>query len=348
MKRLLVAFLGLMLVGTASVSAAPRTWTVTAVPVAHGDITAVEALSDSSAFAVGYRLTGLQQVEQVALQWDGATWTQHSLLPPNSFAAALEVRSPSDIWIAGGSTAHWDGVSWTARPLAQSPRGRMVPEAIASAGDKLWVVGRQMRMSVKDAVPGIQSWNGTVWQDEVLPALGAGELTGLSVVAADDVWATGSLFVDGGAQRPLALHWDGVSWTVVETPSAGGKSTWITGVTAMGPQDVWAVGGTYSDRGDLPFTMHWDGRKWTVVRSPTVFDGRLRAVGRTGNGEVWAVGGKGGVSVALRWEPRLRTWVRVSAPDVVVRGFSAVPGSSALWTVGVAQKGDLVPTVTRR
>lgn len=349
MKRVLGLLVALLLVGGVA-SAAPRTWTSVPVPLDHGDITAVGAVSSSEAYAVGYRLTGLQTVEQVALRWDGAAWTQHSLLPPNSFAAAVDVRSSSDIWIAGAGTAHWDGVSWTPRPLGQSPRGRMVPDAIASTpSGKVWVAGRQTpRGSVKDGLPGIQAWNGVSWQDEVLPALGAGELTGLAVAGSASVWAAGSLFVDGGAQRPLALHWDGVSWQQVETPTVEGRSTWISGISAFGPDDVWAVGGSYSDHGDVPFTMRWDGRKWTVVRSPLVWDGRLRAVGRNAAGEVWAVGGKGGVSVALRWEPRLRTWVRVSGPDLVVRGFATVPGSSTLWAVGVARQGDLVPTVVRR
>lgn len=342
MKRLLA---GLALVGTVAVSgasAAPA-WSPTAVPVDHGDITAIDALSDSEAYAVGYRLTGLQAVEQVALRWDGSAWTQHSLLPTGAFAAALEVRSANDIWIAGSGTAHWDGTAWTNRPLAQSPKGRHVPDAIASAPDgKVWVAGRATRMSIKDAVPAIQSWNGTSWQDETLPDVGAGELTSLAVLGADDVWAAGSVF--GEVQRTLVLHWDGVSWQRIETPAAA-NPTWLGGLTALGSKDVWAVGGSYGSAGDVPFAMHWDGLKWTVTRTPAVPDGRLRGVGRTGNGQVWAVGGKGGAGVALRWEPRLRNWVRVAAPDLVVRGFSTVPSSSALWTVGVAKRGDLVPAI---
>ncbi|MFI6097794.1 hypothetical protein ACIA8G_19725 [Lentzea sp. NPDC051213] len=348
MKRLLAATLGLTLLGAVTVSAAPQTWSPTSVPVDHGDILAVDALTDKEAYAVGYRLTGLSEVEQVALKWDGVAWTQHSLLPTGSFAAAVEARSSSDIWIIGAASAHWDGAAWTQYPLGSTPAGRMVPDAIASSGDKVWIAGRQTTRSIKDGVPAVQTWNGTGWQFESLPALGIGELTGLAVVGPNDVWATGSLFVDGGAQRPLTLHWDGTSWQHVSTPTVPDRPTWLSGVTAVGPNDVWAVGGSYSDGGDLPFSMRWDGRKWTVVRTPAVFDGRLRAVGRTGTGEVWAVGGKGSVGIALRWEPRLRSWVRVPAPDVVVRGFSTVPGGGALWAVGVARQGDLVPAVVRR
>ena len=45
-------------------------------------------------------------------------------------------------------------------------------------------------------------------------------LTGVAVRTASDVWAVG-YYDDGGVQRPLALHWDGSTWTSSPVPGAG-------------------------------------------------------------------------------------------------------------------------------
>ncbi|ARF53584.1 hypothetical protein [Streptomyces gilvosporeus] len=75
--------------------------------------------------------------------------------------------------------------------------------------------------------------------------------------------------------------------------------------------------------------------------------GRLRAVGRTGNGELWAVGGKGAAPVALRWDAQHGRWARAADPGVVVRGLATVPKSEELWIAGIARHGDLRPVITR-
>jgi hypothetical protein len=66
----------------------------------------------------------------------------------------------------------------------------------------------------------------------------------------------------------------------------------IGGLTALAADDIWAVGGATPKGLERPYAAHWDGRKWTDVTTPDVPDGRLRAVGRAGNGTLWAVGGK--------------------------------------------------------
>ncbi|MFF8314495.1 hypothetical protein [Streptomyces lydicus] len=93
--------------------------------------------------------------------------------------------------------------------------------------------------------------------------------------------------------------------------------------------------------------MHWNGTAWTEAETPNVPDGRLRAVGKAGDGTLWAVGGKGAAPVALRRDARTGRWARAASPGLVVRGFSTVPGSAGLWVAGIAEQGDLVPAVTR-
>ncbi|MGP3925915.1 hypothetical protein [Streptomyces sp. 8N616] len=325
-------------------------WQRTPVPVEKGDLTAVAALDERQAWAVGYRLKSDTEVEALALRWDGESWTQESTLPNGNFPQALAVRSAEDIWVAGTGSSHWDGEKWTDRALARDPAGRVMSDAITVSGDDgVWTAGRAVPGSIKDSVPAIQSWDGDSWQRQDLPDVGKGELSGIVALAEDDVWAVGAAYAADAdsPQTPLVLHWDGTSWKKSDAPGADGKTTWLGGVTALAPDDIWAVGGSASADSDRPYALHWDGKTWKSAPTPDVADGRLRTVGRAGDGSLWATGGKGAVSVALRWNSEEKRWDEAAAPEVVVRSTTTVPGSNALWTAGIARRGDLVPEIVR-
>ncbi|PJJ00776.1 hypothetical protein BX264_1065 [Streptomyces sp. 2333.5] len=338
--------------GTAPAPSASRAgqWHTTPVPVTKGDLTAIAALSDKQAWAVGYRLKSATALEAVALRWDGTSWTQESTLPDNTFPQALAVRSATDIWTVGSASVHWDGTKWTTYQLAKDPGGRVVPDAVTTTSDgKAWTVGRAMNRSVKDGVPAIQSWDGKSWHRQTLPDVGKGELSSVTAVAPDDIWAVGTAYATDASspQTALLLHWDGTAWKRITAPGPQESHNWLGGVTAFGADDVWAVGGSTSGGAERPYAVHWNGTAWTAAKTPDVADGRLRAVGRTRNGELWAVGGKGAASVALRWNEPKKQWDTASSPGLVVRGFTTVPRSADLWAAGIAEHGDLVPTITR-
>ncbi|MGW7634743.1 hypothetical protein [Streptomyces decoyicus] len=333
-------------------SSASRTdrWQTTPVPVVKGDLTAIAALSDQQAWAVGYRLKSATAIEAVALRWNGTSWAQESTLPENSFPQALAVRTASDIWAVGSASVHWDGTSWTTHQLDRDPGGRVVPDAVTTTSDgKAWTVGRAMNRSVKDGVPAIQSWDGKNWHRQTLPDVGKGELSSVTALAPDDIWAAGTAYAADAKspQTALLLHWDGTSWKRVTVPGPEDSHTWLGGITAFAADDIWAVGGSTSGSAERPFAAHWNGTAWTTATTPNVPDGRLRAVGKAANGELWAVGGKGAAPVALRWDGRNNRWDTASAPDIVVRSFTTVPKSADLWAAGIAEHGDLVPTITR-
>ncbi|TWP51897.1 hypothetical protein FKR81_13720 [Lentzea tibetensis] len=349
LKRIGALVTALTLVTVATPSSASTLgrgpWTPTPAPVEKGDITAVAALDGKTAWAVGYRLVSDDEARPIALRWNGKTWAQESELPRDSFPQAIEVRSQSDIWTVGDGVQHWDGKSWSVADFGRDPAGYFLPEGLDSVpSGQAWVVGRLVADSVKDQVPVVYGWDGSAWAKQALPDVGKGELTSVVSLAPNDVWAAG--FSATSPQTSLVVHWDGKSWTRVASPSVSGAHTWISALHA-GPGGVWAVGGSNAGAADRPFAARWDGRRWQAALTPNIADGRLRAVVSTGDGELWAVGGKGAVTVALRWQKTLNRWVRTAAPDVVVRGVAAVPGSSSLWAVGIAKKGDLVPVITR-
>lgn len=333
-------------------SSASRTgqWQQTPVPLKKGDLTAVAALGDSQAWAVGYQLKSSTELAAVALHWDGTSWSQQSTLPKDSFPQALAVRSASDIWAVGSASAHWDGAKWTAYQLDRDPAGRVVPDAVTTTTDgQVWTVGRSMGRSIKDGVPAIQSWDVKGWHRQSLPDTGKGELSSVTAVAPNDIWAAGAAYAtdEKSSQSALLLHWDGSSWQRITAPGPKGAHNWLGGITAFAADDIWAVGGSTTGGAERPLAVHWNGTAWTEAKTPDVADGRLRAVGKAGNGELWAVGGKGAAPVALRWNAASNRWDQDAAPDIVVRGFSTVPKSNGLWAAGIAKEGDLVPVITR-
>ncbi|MEU9111299.1 hypothetical protein AB0D04_05735 [Streptomyces sp. NPDC048483] len=325
-------------------------WQATPVPVGKGDLTAVAALSHTQAWAVGYRLNSATSLKAIALRWDGKTWTQESTLPDNSFPQALAVRSAGDIWAVGSASAHWDGTKWTAYPLDNDPAGHVVPDAVTTTSDgKAWTVGRAMGRSIKDGVPAIQSWDGKAWHRQSLPDVGKGELSGITAVAPNDIWAVGAAYAadENAKQSALLLHFDGKNWQRMTAPGPGTTHNWLGAVTALSANDIWAVGGSTTTGGtERPLAVHWDGSAWSTATTPDVADGRLRAVGETGDGDLWTLGGKGAAPVALRWNAQHSQWEKSTAPDLVVRSFTTVPHSADLWATGIARDGDLIPTIT--
>jgi hypothetical protein len=111
----------------------------------------------------------------------------------------------------------------------------------------------------------------------------------VAAIATNDVWAVG-LSGRGTIAVPLIEHWDGTTWTLVQSPEVTGMGSGavLNAVTAVGPNDVWAVGGAQGDA----LVEHWDGTEWSVVAAPGPKgdDTELHAVLAFGPADVWAVG----------------------------------------------------------
>ena len=83
----------------------------------------------------------------------------------------------------------------------------------------------------------------------------------------------------------------GSGWNVVSSQNPKDIHNFFNGVTAIAPDDVWAVGGRYDGTRRRPLIEHWDGAAWTIIPSPRV--GRfssLNAVSAVSSNDVWAVG----------------------------------------------------------
>jgi hypothetical protein len=154
-----------------------------------------------------------------------------------------------------------------------------------------------------------------------------------AAIADDDIWAVGDS-TSSGTNQPLAVHFNGTSWSAVSTPTLSGGGS-FSGVAAVASNDVWAVGST----GSQPLIEHWDGTSWSVVSSPKLpHGGSLSGVTATSTNDVWAAGDSDNLSVDLveHWDGT--SWSVVSSPAFngsldVVHGASADAGND-VWAVG--------------
>lgn len=183
-------------------------------------------------------------------------------------------------------------------------------------------------------------------------------LNAVAVLSATDAWAVGSYATEGNTfTATLIQHWDGASWRVIPSPNrltTPNKNTInaLNGVTAIAPDDIWAVG--YSASLDAPYqtlTLHWNGKGWSIIDSPNSTAGpynALNAVTASGPDDVWAAGGapygfEGGrrpissqsPGLLLHWDGR--SWSTVTPPPAgqfgTRSGLVAVSRTD-VWAVG--------------
>jgi hypothetical protein len=244
----------------------------------------VSALSSQDVWSVGYYIkTGQSSWRTLIEHWNGKRWTVvRSPRPaPNAILYDVTAVAPSDVWAVGLRAnssrldqipliEHWNGTAWS---LVASPRvpGVLGDMAVASPGD-IWASGfRQVAGGTRPATTLVEHWNGTSWQlvPTPNPSKYGDVLGGISVAGPNDVWATGQAGTSRYDTAPLAEHWDGHAWSVVQVPAEGFSST-LGAVASAGPDDVWSVG-SYdepSPTGTLIAGTGTAGRSWPAPARP--------------------------------------------------------------------------------
>lgn len=267
----------------------------------------VSALSRDVVWAVGHAGWPIQTL---AMRWDGTTWSITPTPNPSSSLNILDgvVALASDDAIAvggynsaGGSTEpltlRWNGVEWRRSADLDFPNGAEFFAIDAAGPDEVWAVGARFEGAPGPSVVTLAArLGGDSW--EVVPSLFVGDASNrfldVGIVAPDDVWAVGFWNSYGSAVfHILIAHFDGEEWRVVEVqdPSVDAQ---LSGVAAIAPDDVWAVG----DRNDIagegqePLIMHWDGGAWSVSPLPLFSEGpaTLEDIAAISPDDIWTVG----------------------------------------------------------
>ena len=116
-------------------------------------------------------------------------------------------------------------------------------------------------------------------------------LDDIVALSEDDIWATGSYREHATLSSPWFLHWDGKVWRRIPSPSIGAGTYFINRISALAPDDIWAVG-TFSsdDSNGGAIAMHWDGNEWDFSVLPHIPTAGLYDVAAIAPDNVWAVG----------------------------------------------------------
>jgi hypothetical protein len=218
----------------------------------------VAAISSSDVWAVGYHTASSGAYKTLIEHWDGLRW---SVAPSPSPSAtrnvlnAVAATGPSDVWAVGsmnGSSTslieHWNGTSWSVVPSPALPRGSVLDAVVALSRTDAWAVGSRPASSGASATL-VVHWNGSRWSVVPSPNVSteygsANVVRGVAAVSSSDVWAVGMFQnerTDYHQRRTLTLHWDGVGWRFVSSPTPG-ESGELNDAAALPTGQVWAAG----------------------------------------------------------------------------------------------------------
>jgi len=196
--------------------------------------------------------------------------------------------SPSDVWVIGATTRHWDGNAW---------------QAIGPGGDCIWGSGPDDVWTASMAKADLYHWDGSVW---TAPAALGAALLGTWGSSSTDLWVVGEYTAREPPPHSFIAHWDGTSLG----QRSGLSSGFLNGVWGTGADDVWAVGET---------VWHWDGSVWSEY-TPVDSDystANLSAVWQDYFGESWAVG-----SPDTILHHQLTGWTKVATGRIPAPSFS--------------------------
>ena len=302
--------------------ASAQTAWVDVSPPGHPAVNSVAVGSDADVWVTGCRPDPSQYAMSypTSEHWDGQTWQSVTPAAPASGAAcfgAVAEASAADVWAVGYQETgprspnpsdpqpqrltlieHWNGTAWSMVPSPNpTPNVNDLASIKVVSANDVWAVGVTGYSTSQQTV--VEHWDGSAWSIVPSPNPGGNNsLYDLAVVSPTNIWAVGSFIPTGrGLQdwRSLVEHWDGSSWTVVTVPSTGNQD-FLYGVSALGADDVWAVGatGTTSGSQSVPgLALHWDGTRWSIVpvpRLPTGQNPELFGVVVLGADDVWASG----------------------------------------------------------
>lgn len=151
-------------------------------------------------------------------------------------------------------------------------------------------------------------------------------------------------------------------WTVVHSANNGSDANYLSGIDALAPGDVWAVG-SFRDQETSQFVTlaeHWDGTSWSLTATPNRNWGynELNGVAASSADDVWAVGydnaGNYGTERTLveHWDGA--AWSVVASPNIGTNASILYDAASVaaddVWAVGVgnsASAGSGKPLIAR-
>jgi hypothetical protein len=286
-----------------------------------GGLSGVAAVSERSAWAVGWSGTGVRRV--LMLHWNGSGWsrvTSPSVLTGPGSLSAITVVSAKDAWAVGSTASglhphslilHWNGRAWNA-VSKPAPIANSTLSAVTASAKGGWAVGyHSTGPSVPQTSPLIYRLTGTRWS-RADPKFGAGTgvaMDGVATTTAGTTFATG-LYT--GQITGVLARWSGGSWNWTKFPEQG-TYHWLNDIAAGPRGTAFAVGFNTGSAGGGMISIRWTGHAWVKAPGPA---SSPYTVAFAPGGTAWAAGtllaGTHTHTLVLRWNGR--AWSRVASP----------------------------------
>jgi hypothetical protein len=339
---------------------------------AQNSLNEVAATSINDAWAVGtfsMSHVALQGSKALIEHWNGSVW--NVVKSPDTplgdgILTGVAAISTSNAWAVGYAFSdssneqhtlieHWNGTSWA---IVQSPNpanGDQLFALTALSANNIWAVGTYGNNLGRTIMTRtlIEHWNGTAWSVVQSPNPGGGEnyLTGIAAISPNDVWTVGFSSRGQavlGTPEAMIEHWNGTSWTAVQNVNLGVNGNMLSAITAISPNDVWAVGSSNNDASVAETLIeHWNGTAWSTIESlsPGKESNTLSAIMAFSPHNVWSVGSSNNVLTNQQAQPLIEhwdgtSWSTVISPnigtnDTMLNGVALVPHSAKMWAVGL-------------
>lgn len=183
-------------------------------------------------------------------------------------------------------------------------------QTAAIGKNNIWAVGDTYTTAGKTIYrPFVRHFNGHAWRAVTIPHATDSTADWVSASAAGNVWVGG--LENSSIATTVAYRWNGAHWARIPIPAL----TYLQGVTALAPGNVWAFG-TSGTVGDDIF--HWNGSKWQYYLASNI-NFIPQGISASAPDNVWVSGfayrGQKQVVAAYRWNGR--AWHPVSLPHPV-------------------------------
>lgn len=333
-----------------------RDWQAVPAPgsVPAAQLRSVAVAGPRLAWAVGEEnLVPQARQRPLAMLWNGTAWTKtdlshlaHTRLTDVAGAGANAAWSVGLPTGDGSPLLRWNGTTWCEADFPGRGEPDVRLNSVAVGHDRqVWICGSRGGASRLLHGDG-RRWR---WLDP-LPVASV-NLYRVVVRSRGEVWVGGDQSNGGGWSGTVA-RWDG-AWTAL--PPVTGLRLGIADLHAAGPDDVWAVGteagvGGPVGRPGNPALAHWDGTAWTRVEAGFTLGSLTGIAGDARGRAAWISGWNyqdQSRSTYLRRDGDTWTVVRGPAgpaPAPYLNDVTAVPGTTAFWSVGMTRPAPYPPT----
>jgi hypothetical protein len=332
-------------------------------PTFHNFLYSVTCIPGGTCQAAGAYFPEAPTYQTMMQRWNGSTW--ELLSSPNAPRALshhlidVSCSSANDCWAVGfvdvGTgyiqtlTLRWNGTTWSVveSPNSSATEFNLLSGVTCSSADDCWAVGYHFTGGRPQSL--LLRWNGIAWSivpAPTSPANGSHILRDVHCTSDTNCRVVGNS-QSGGVNRTLALHWNGIAWSVEQTPNSGTGNNSFNAIDCSAADDCWAVGRVTAAGVTSPLLQRWNGEAWSIAATPAT-DRKLSIVSDvscTSASDCWAVGhqfsGDGTAFEPLfqKWDGTVWTQIAAPASPDEDQTLAAVSCASASDCRAVGQRG---------